>query len=323
MQLLRPFALLAAAVATFGPVDAQAQAWPARQPIRIVVPFAPGGSGDFSVRMVSEPLRVALGQTILVENRVGAGGNIGSEAVARSAPDGYTLLMATDGFGLIPHLYASLPFDPMKDFAPIIQLTRQPILLAAHPSTGVTKALDLVPAAKKAGAFGYATSGVGTQQHMIGEIFMNVTGAPLNHVPYRGGGQAITDFIGGQVPVAVLGSTPLYQHYKAGKINVLAQSTRQRSPALPDVPTFEEAGVKGIQVEQWLGIVAPAKTPPEIVSRLNAEMAKILADPAIRERFLAQAIEPVGNSIQQFTAQINDDYARYGALVKEYKIKVE
>ena len=158
---------------------------------------------------------------------------------------------------------------------------------------------------------------------MIGEIFANVTGAPMNHVPYRGGGQAITDFIGGQVPVAVLGSTPLYQHYKAGTIKVLAQSTKGRSPALPDVPTFEEAGVKGIQVEQWLGIVAPARTPPEIVSRLNTEIARILADPAIRERFLAQAIEPVGGSIQQFTAQISDDYTRYGALVKEYKIKVE
>ena len=323
MNLLRPFAMLAVAVAAFGTAEVRAQAWPARQPIRIVVPFAPGGSGDFSVRLVSEPLRVALGQTILVENRVGAGGNIGSEAVARSAPDGYTLLMATDGFGLIPHLYSNLPFDPLKDFAPVIQLTRQPILLAAHPSTGVAKALDLVPAAKKAGALGYATSGVGTQQHMIGEIFAHVTGAPMNHVPYRGGGQAITDFIGGQVPVAVLGSTPLYQHYKAGTIRVLAQSTKQRSPALQDVPTFAEAGVKGVEAEQWLGIVAPAKTPPEIVGRLNSEIARILADPAIREKFLAQAIEPVGGSIQQFTAQINDDYVRYGALVKQYKIKVE
>jgi len=323
MTLLRPLALLVAAVATFSAAEVQAQAWPTRQPIRIVVPFAPGGSGDFSVRLVSEPLRVALGQTILVENRVGAGGNIGSEAVARSAPDGYTLLMATDGFGLIPHLYNNLTFDPLKDFAPVIQLTRQPILLAVHPSTGVTKALDLVPAAKKANGLGYATSGVGTQQHMIGEIFAHVTGAPMNHVPYRGGGQAITDFIGGQVPVAVLGSTPLYQHYKAGSIKVLAQSTRARSAALPDVPTFEEAGVKGIQVEQWLGIVAPAKTPPEIVSRLNAEIGKILTDPAIRERFLAQAIEPAGGSIQQFTGQINDDYVRYGALVKQYNIKVE
>jgi tripartite-type tricarboxylate transporter receptor subunit TctC len=320
---IRTVALLASLAVIFVVGEAAAQAWPTRQPIRIVVPFAPGGSGDFSVRLVSEPLRVALGQTILVENRVGAGGNIGSETVARSAPDGYTLLMATDGFGLIPHLYASLPFDPLKDFAPVIQLTRQPILLAAHPSTGVKTAQELISAAKKAGGLGYATSGVGTQQHLIGEIFANVTGAPMNHVPYRGGGQAITDFIGGQVPVAVLGSTPLYQHYKAGTIKVLAQSTKGRSPALADVPTFAEAGVQGIEVEQWLGIVAPARTPPEIVARLNAEIGRILADAAIRERFLAQAIEPVGGSTQQFAAQINDDHARYGVLVKRYNIKVE
>jgi tripartite-type tricarboxylate transporter receptor subunit TctC len=323
MRKLSTVALLTAAAVSFAAADAAAQAWPTRQAIRIVVPFAPGGSGDFSVRMIAEPLRIALGQTVVVENKVGAGGNIGSESVARSAPDGYTLLMATDGFGLIPHLYKSLPFDPMKDFAPIIQLTRQPILLAAHPSTGVASAQELIPAAKKAGGLGYATSGVGTQQHLIGEIFMSVTGAPMNHVPYRGGGQAITDFIGGQVPVAVLGSTPLYQHYKAGTIKVLAQSTKGRSPALPDVPTFAEAGVQGIQVEQWLGIVAPAKTPPDILARLNGEIGKILADPAIRERFLAQAIEPVGGSIQQFSAQIDDDYKRYGGLVKQFNIKVE
>lgn len=323
MRRFHTVALLAAAAVSLGAVEAFAQAWPTRQPIRIIVPFAPGGSGDFSVRTVAEPLRLALGQTILVENRAGAGGNIGSEVVARSAPDGYTLLMATDGFGLIPHLYANLPFDPIKDFAPVIQLTRQPILLAAHPSAGVTTAQELIPAARKAGGLGYATSGVGTQQHLIGEIFASVTGAPLNHVPYRGGGQAITDFIGGQVPVAVLGSTPLYQHYKAGTIKVLAQSTKGRSPALPDVPTFAEAGVQGIQVEQWLGVVAPARTPADILARLNAELAKILADPAIQARFLAQAIEPVGGSIPQFTAQINDDFARYGALVKRFNIKVD
>ena len=320
MGLFRWIALVAA-VAAFAP-DVNAQAWPTKQ-VKIIVPFAAGGSGDFAVRLVAEQLRVPLGQTVLVENRVGAGGNIGNEAVARSAPDGYTLLMATDGFGLVPHLYANLPYDPIKDFEPIIQLTRQPILLAAHPSIGVASAQDLIPAAKRAGGLSYATSGVGTNQHIVGEIFSSLTGAPMTHVPYRGGGQAITDFIGGQVPVAVLGSTPLYSHYKQGTIRVLAQSTRARSPALPDVPTFDEVGVKGLVVEQWLGIVAPAKTPQAIVTRLNAEMSRILADPAVRERYLGVALEPVGGSIEQFTAQIKDDHARYGALVKQFKIKVE
>ena len=322
MRLFRVAALLAAAVATFTAAEVRAQAWPAK-PVRIVVPFAAGGSGDFSVRLVADQLRLSLGQTVLVENRVGAGGNIGAEAVARAAPDGYTLLMATDGFGLIPHLYANLPFDPIKDFQPIIQLTRQPILLAAHPSVGVSTVQELIPAAKRAGGLAYATSGVGTQQHLIGEIFMNLTGAPMTHVPYRGGGQAITDFIGGQVPLAVLGSTPLYPHYKQGSVKVLAQSTRARSPALPNIPTFEEAGVKGIAVEQWLGIVAPAKTPQAIVARLNTEIGKILADPAIRDRYLQVALEPVGGTVEQFTAQINDDYVRYGVMVKQFNIKVE
>jgi tripartite-type tricarboxylate transporter receptor subunit TctC len=321
MRLLRAAALIAAA-STFGAAGAQAQAWPTKT-VRIVVPFAAGGSGDFAVRLIAEQLRTPLGQTVVVENRTGAGGNIGTEVVARSAADGYTLLMAADIFGLVPHLYANLPFDPINDFQPIIQLTRQPILLAAHPGVGVSTAQELIPAAKRAGGMGYATSGVGTNQHIVGEIFMSLTGAPLTHVPYRGGGQAITDFIGGQVPLAVLGSTPLYSHYKQGTIRVLAQSTRARSPALPDVPTFEEAGVKGLVVEQWLGIVAPAKTPQAIISRLNAEMGKILADPAVRARYLQVALEPVGGSVEQFTAQIKDDHARYGALVKQFNIKVE
>jgi tripartite-type tricarboxylate transporter receptor subunit TctC len=291
--------------------------------VKIVVPYAPGGSGDFSVRIVADHLRQSLGQAVIVENKVGAGGNIGNELVARSAPDGYTLLMATDGFGLVPHLDSKLTYNPIKDFAPIIQLTRQAVLLAVHPSAGVTTIAELVAASKRNKGMGYATSGAGTQQHMIGELFAKTTGASLIHIPYKGGGQAVIDFVGGQVPVAVLGTTPLMPHYKAGKIKVLAQSTPTRSPALRDVPTFEEAGVKGIVVEQWLGIVAPVGTPAPILARLNAEIGKVLADPSVRERYLQGALEPIGGSIEQFTKRIRDDYERYGKVVKEMNMKLQ
>jgi len=315
-------AALALAALAVAAGAASAQTWPSK-PVKIVVPYAPGGSGDFSVRIVADHLRQALGQPVIVENKAGAGGNIGNEAVARSAPDGYTLLMATDGFGLIPHIDAKLTFDPIKDFAPIIQLTRQAVLLAVHPGTGVGSVAELVAASKRGGGMGYATSGAGTQQHLIGELFAKQTGASLTHIPYKGGGQAVIDFIGGQVPVAVLGTTPLMPHYRAAKIKVLAQSTPQRSPALPDVPTFAEAGVKGISVEQWLGIVAPAGTPAPILERLNAEIGKVLAMPSVRERYLKAALEPIGGSIAQFTARIREDYERYGKVVKDIDMKLQ
>lgn len=318
-QLAATAALIATSLAAGGAV---AQTWPTK-PVRIVVPYAPGGSGDFSVRIVADHLRQALGQAIVVENKVGAGGNIGNEAVARSAPDGYTLLMATDGFGLLPHLDAKLPFDPIKDFAPIIQMTRQAVLLAVHPDIGVKSVAELVAASKRGNGLGYATSGAGTQQHMIGALLARQTGASLTHIPYKGGGQAVIDFIGGQVPVAVLGTTPLMPHYKAGKIKVLAQSTPQRSPALPDVPTFAEAGVQGIVVEQWLGIVAPAGTPAPVLERLNAEIGKILAMESVRQRYLDGALEPVGGSIAAFAQRIRDDYEGYGKVVEEIGLKLQ
>lgn len=321
MRTIKLAAVFAAALAIAAGA-ASAQTWP-NKPLKIVVPYAPGGSGDFSVRIIADHLRQSLGQPVIVENKAGAGGNIGNEAVARSAPDGYTLLMATDGFGLISHIDSKLTYDPIKDFAPIVQLTRQAVLLAVHPSTNIGSIADLVAASKRGGGLGYATSGAGTQQHLIGEMFAKITGASMTHIPYKGGGQAVIDFVGGQVPVAVLGTTPLMPHYRAGKIKVLAQSTPQRSPALPDVPTFAEAGVKGITVEQWLGIVAPAGTPAAILDRLNAEIGKILALASVREKYLQAALEPIGGSVAQFTARIREDYERYGKVVKETNLKLQ
>ena len=299
-----------------------AQGWPTR-PVRVVVPFPPGGSTDIATRPVADRLSQALGQSVVVENRAGAGGNIGTELVSKSAPDGYTVLIAADSVVSNPHTYRNLGYQTLKDFAPVIQLTRQPVVLAVHPSLGVNSAAELVAAAKLKPGLGFATSGAGSQQHMAGEWFAKLAGIQLTHVPYKGGGQAITDLVGGQVPIGSLGSSPLIPHYKAGKLRLLAQSTRTRSAALPEVPTYEEAGYKGLVIEQWLGVLVPAGTPGEIVARLNAEINKALADPVLRERYFQAALEPVGGTVEQFGRLIREDYDKYGRLVKDLNIRVE
>ena len=296
--------------------------WPARS-IRVIVPFPPGGSTDIATRPVADRLSQALGQTAVVENRSGAGGNIGTELVARSAPDGYTLLIAADSVVSNPHTYKNLGYQTLKDFAPVIQLARQPVVLAAHPSMGVSTVAELVAIARQKPGIGFATSGAGSQQHMAGEWFAKLAGIQLIHVPYKGGGQAITDLVAGQVPLGSLGSSPLIPHYKAGKLKLLAQSTRTRSAALPEVPTYEEAGYKGLVIEQWLGVLVPAGTPAEFVSRLNVEINKALAEPALRERYFQAALEPVGGTAEQFGKLIREDYEKYARLVKELNIRVE
>ena len=296
--------------------------WPARS-IRVIVPFPPGGSTDIATRPVADRITQALGQSAIVENRSGAGGNIGTELVAKSAPDGYTLLIAADSVVSNPHTYKNLGYQTLRDFAPVIQLARQPVVLAAHPSMGVATVAELVAIARQKPGIGFATSGAGSQQHMAGEWFAKLAGIQLIHVPYKGGGQAITDLVAGQVPLGSLGSSPLIPHYKAGKLKLLAQSTRTRSAALPEVPTYEEAGYKGLVIEQWLGVMVPAGTPAEIVSRLNAEINKALAERALRERYFQAALEPVGGTAEQFGRLIREDYEKYARLVKELNIRVE
>ncbi len=299
-----------------------AQAWPSK-PIRWIVPFAPGGANDITARLAAERLTQALGQPVVVENRAGASGIIGIEFVAKSPPDGYTIVSSSDSIASASHLYPKIGYRPLKDFAPVTQLGRQPVVLAAHPSLGVNSVAELVALAKTKPGLGYATSGAGTQQHIAAEWFANLAGIELTHVPYKGGGQAITDFIGGQVPLASLGAAPLVPHYRSGKVKLLAQTTHTRSPNLPDVPTLEEAGFKGLVIEQWQGVFVPAKTPKEIVVRLNAEIVKTLADPKVRERYAQNGLEPVGNTPEQFAAVVQGDYEKYGRLVRELKIKID
>jgi tripartite-type tricarboxylate transporter receptor subunit TctC len=306
------------ALAAIAPVAAPAQEWPSR-PIRFIVPYPAGGSTDVGARVVGEHLSRALGQQIVVENKSGASGNIGFEAAAKSAPDGYTVLIAPDQVTSAPHVF-KVSFEPLRDFVPVIQLSRQPVLLAVHPKLGVGSLAELVALAKRRPGLSYATSGVGSQQHMTAEWFAQIAGIRLEHVPYRGGAQAINDLVAGHVMIGSLGSTPLIPHYKAGTLRLLAQTTAARSPSLPDVPTYQQAGVN-LALDQWLGVFVPAGTPPAIVARLNTEMNKALAEATVRETFLQSAQEPVGGTAEQFTRLVREDFAKYERLVKELNIK--
>jgi tripartite-type tricarboxylate transporter receptor subunit TctC len=314
--------LFAFAMMILMPFAAHAQDWPAR-PVRMIVPFAAGGSTDVAARLVAEYLTRAFGQQVFVENRTGANGVIGIEAAAKSDPDGYTVLITADAIASNPHVY-KVSYDALKDLTAVIQLSRQPIVLAAHPSLGVKTLQELIALAKKQPGLRYGTgSGVGSSQHMVTQWFAQLAGIELEQVPYRGGGQAINDLLAGHVLLGALGSTPLIPHYKAGKLLLLAQTTEARAESLPDIPTFRQAGIKDLVLDQWLGVLVPAGTPAAIIARLNAEIAKALADPAIKASFANSALEPVGGSVESFARLMRDDFAKYERLVRELKIKAQ
>jgi tripartite-type tricarboxylate transporter receptor subunit TctC len=299
---------------------AHAQSYPAK-PIRFVVPFPAGGSTDVGARLIAENLSRAFGQQVYVENKSGANGTIGVEEAAKSAPDGYTILVTIDSVASNPHVFHT-NIDPSKDLLPVIQVSRQPIVLAVHPSLGVNSLAELIALAKKQPGLPYATgSGLGSPQHMAVQWFAQIAGITLEQVPYRGGGQAINDLLGGHVKLGSLGSTPLMPHYKAGTLRLLAQTSKARSPSLPDVPTYEEAGMKGLVLDQWLGVFAPAGTSADVTNRLNSEINKAIAAPAVRASFLASAQEPVGGTAEQFAGLVREDYAKFGRLVKDLNIK--
>jgi len=299
---------------------ARAQSYPTK-PIRFVVPFPAGGSTDVGARLIADHLSRVFGQQVYVENKPGANGTIGVEVAAKSAPDGYNILVTTDTVLSNPHVFHT-NIDPSKDLVPIIQVSRQPIVLAAHPSLGVNTLAELIALAKQQPGLRYATgSGFGSPQHMAVQWFARIAGLKLEQVPYRGGGQAINDLLGGHVKLGSLGSTPLIPHYKAGTLRLLAQTTHDRSPSLPDVPTFEQAGIKGLVLDQWLGVFAPAGTPRTITERLNSEIRKAIADPAVRKEFLNSGQEPVGGTAEQFSNLVREDFAKFGRLVKDLDIK--
>lgn len=320
---MRPRHVLAAA-ALFVAAGAFGQDYPNR-PIRLIVPFAPGGLVDTSARAVSDKLSARLGQQVTVENRAGASGNIGSAAVAQSPPDGYTLLLAFDGTIVInPHVFAKMPFDALRDFSHVTKLGDATLILVAATNTPAKSFPELLALSKaKPGSLLYGTSGAGSTPHVTGELIKQQTGLEMTHVPYKGGGQALIDVAGGQVPLVFTAIAGANQYVKQGRVNAIAIASAKRDPALPEVPTFMESGAPGIEAYSWVGISAPAKTPTAIVERLQREIAAGLRDPEVRQRYATLGIVPVGNTPEEFTAQIRADLAKWAPVVKQSGIKAE
>jgi len=310
------------ALAATGVLAAQAQDYPSR-PIRIVVPFAPGGVADNSARVVADPLAQRLGQPVVVENRPGASGNIGTQQVAQAAADGHTLLLGFDGTMVInPHVFPSVPFDTLKDFAPVTKLGDATLILVAHPSLPA-KTLQEMIALAKTRPLAYGTSGTGGTPHLAGELLKQRTGAQLEHIPYKGGGPAVTDVVGGQIPLVFTAIASAQQYVRTSRLVALGVPGAKRSSALPDVPTFQESGLAGFDVSAWTGIFAPAATPRGAVERLHKELALVLQSAFVKERYAVLGIEPVGNSPEAFGAQVRDDLARWEKVVKAANVRVE
>ena len=302
---------------------AAAQAWPAKA-VRFVVPFPPGGATDVAARALADKLAAAFGQQVVVENRAGGGGAIGAAEVARAAPDGYVLLFTADPMTTQHLVVKALPYDVMRDFVPVTQVTIQPIAIAVHPSVGASTIQEFVALAKASpGKYSFAHSGTGSGQHMAGELFKRRAGIDMVDIPYRGGGPAVADLLGGQVLVGVLGSTPLVPHHKAGRVRILGFTTKERFALLPEIPTVQEAGFAGFDISQWLGIFAPAGTPRPIVERLNAEVNKALQAPDVVEKMNAQGVAPAGGGVDEFAAFVRKDYEHWGRVVREAGVRVE
>ena len=321
-------AALALAVST-APAAAQAPSPAAdgfpNRPIRLIVPFTTGGVTDTSARVVAEALGRRLGQQVAVDNRPGASGNIGTSAVAAAAPDGYTLLLAFDGTMVInPHVFAKVPFDTLKDFSPVGRIGDAVLILVAHPGVKASTLQEVIALSRAtAGGLSYGTSGIGGTPHIAGELLVQRTGAQLLHVPYKGGGQAITDAIGGAIPLVYTAVAGAQAHVKGGRLKAIAVSSATRASSLPDVPTFIESGVPDFVSSSWVGILAPARTPAPIVRRLNAELNAVLAEPAIRERLGVLGIDPSPGTPEQFLEDMRRDLAKYGPVVKAAGIKAE
>jgi tripartite-type tricarboxylate transporter receptor subunit TctC len=300
-----------------------AQSYP-NKPIRIVVPYPPGGFNDTLGRTLAAKFTEAWGQPTVVENKPGGNTVIGVDYVAKSAPDGYTLLVVAFPFAVTPSLLKNMPYDTVKDFQPVILAAQSPNLLVVHPSLPVKTVGELIAAAKaKPGTLSYASTGNGSSNHISMELFKSLAGVDILHIPYKGSGPAVSDLLGGQVQLMFDNTPNVLPHVKAGKLRALGSSGTLRSPMTPDVPTVAEAGVAGYDVMVWFGLVAPAGTPREVVDKLNAEVRKILAMPDVRDRFLAQGVEPLGSTPEQFGEHIKAQMAKWGKVVRDAGVKAE
>ncbi len=302
---------------------AQPAQYPAK-PIRIIVPQSAGGSTDLTARLVAQKLSDALGQPVVVDNRPGAGSIIGTDLVAKATPDGYTLLVVASSITINPSLHKKLPFDPIRDLAPITQLSAFPNMLVVHPAVPVKTVQDLVALAKaKPGQINYGSSGAGTGTHLSAELFKYMTGVDMVHVPYKGGGPAVTALLGGQVQLNFATIPSVLPHVRAGKLRAVAVTTIKRSPAAPEVPTIAESGVPGYDHGPWNGMLAPAKTPKAIITMLNAAVSKIVHLPEAKAVLVYEGAEPVGNTPEQFAAIIRTETAKWEKVIKAAGIKAD
>ena len=300
-----------------------AQNYPSK-PIRFLVGFPPGGTSDILARTIGHKLAEAVGQQVVIENRPGAGGNIGAEAAAKSTPDGYTIFMSTTSQAISASLYSKLNYDLVRDFAPIIQAVNYTNLLVIHPSLPVRSVKELIALAKaRPGELNYGTAGNGTPPHMTGELFKSYTGVNIQHVPYKGGAPAIADLLGGQITIMFDNVPPLLPHVQAGKMRPIAVTSLRRISVLREVPTLDESGLKGFDSVAWNGVLVPAGTPRDIITKLNAEINRILALPDVRARLSAQGADPVGSTPEEFAALIRREIRKWAEVVRTSGAKVD
>lgn len=311
---MKRIALFAAALAFTGAAAAQ---YPERS-IKIVVPFGPGGFTDVAARILQKELAPALGQSIIIENKPGAGSTIGTAELAKAKPDGYTLAMVSTTHVISPHLYRQMPYDALRDFTPVMKLAEGPYVLVVHPSLNVKNVGELIALARREpGKIDYASSGNGSAQHLVGALFTTMANVKLNHVPYKGSNQAMNDVIGGQVKVSFVGVPNALPNLKSGKLMALGVSTRKRYGELPDVPTIEEGGVPGYDATVWLGLLAPPGTPREIVEKLSTEITKVLSSPDARKLMASAGVDVATSSPEDFAKLLKSEHERWGKVVKE------
>ncbi len=323
-NLVRFIAPLLASLTVLGlGLNAQAQNWPSK-PISLIVPFPSGGTTDVLARAVGQELSAALGQPVVVESKPGAGSTLGADYVAKAKPDGHILLMGAVHHTIASSVYKKLPYDFQKDLAPISVVAMVPNVLVINPGTPAKNVAELVALAKtQPGKYSFGSNGNGTAQHLIGAQFESMGAVELLHVPYKGSGPLTTDLLGGQVQMSFDTITPVLPHIKAGKLRALAVTTGKRSPSLPDVPTLDEAGLKGFDIGTWFGLLAPAGTPAPVIERISSEITRIVARPDFRKKLEDIGANPVGNSPSQMARQIKEDTERFAKLVRDAKVTIE
>jgi tripartite-type tricarboxylate transporter receptor subunit TctC len=309
--------LAAGLVATGSAGVAQAQAYPAK-PVRLIAPFAPGGTTDIVARILAQRLTEVMGQTVAVENRAGAGGNIAADHVAKSAPDGYTILQGFPGLVINPSLYKKLTYDAMKDLAPVSLVSAAPLVLVVHPALPVKSAKDLIALAKKRpGELSFPSAGNGTSSHLSAELFKSMAGVDMLHVPYKGSAQGLLDLVSGRMQLMINPYPEMIPFIQAGKMRALGISTRARIAVAPDLPTIAESGVPGYEVTTWNGLVVPAGTPREIIAKLHGDVVKVLANPAAREQLTGLGLELIGSTPAEFTEFMKKESVKWAEVVRK------